>query len=193
MNMSTDRNPYEPPKTDLAAPASGGWSLVGIPPTAAVITAFIGACNNAVNAAVCPGYFSLAMGWPMSDHFWLRCVLQGVWQGGLYGLGFGAILFGVAAVITGFRCRYRDAIGYVLVAAASAWVVSLLCGAVGFAWGAVSPDSFVAAFPLAEESLLPQFAWVGGNIDGGVMGGLLIAIATSVAFGVRWRRNQSVE
>lgn len=183
-------NPFESPRTETAPRLANGrppacWSLLLLPLIGIVAGVLIGALTNTLNGAVCPEYFTRVMGWPATAPIGVWSVRQGMLEGGLCGFFFALVLSIVMALRSRLRCPFRRALGYFVVACLGVVLCTILGGVVGAGWAASDPASYLAAFPTAISPGTARFAWVGGSIWGGQLGGLAMIVLTSIVFCVR--------
>ena len=129
-----------------------------------------GALLNAVNGQISPAYFQRVLHWDFPG-IAAAAVLQGVFEGSLYAV-LAALVLGWGWMRGGGNRPEQVVLGIV-----GWWAVgAVLGGGVGCGLAAASADFFTATFPpsdgLAGGALL-QFAWVGGSIQGALIGAAL--------------------
>ena len=157
--------------------------------TSVLTGGFIGATTNMINGAVSPYYFKIIMGWDFAD-IWTASVAQGIWEGLTYGVIF-AIIFttGFGLVTKGqstFAFAFKQLIKVIIIVY-SCWTIG---GLIAMFLANLSPDFYISHFPLTPKSKpeMTKFAWVGGSIWGGMIGGLLSAILGIVITKNSWTR-----
>lgn len=150
---------------------------------------FIGATTNMINGAVSPYYFKSVMYWDFQD-IWTASVAQGILEGLLYGVifsiifttGFGLVTKGQAPYSFAFRQLLK-----IIVIVFSCWTIA---GLLAMFLATLSPDFYKAHFPYTptDKTEILKFAWVGGSIWGGMIGGLLSAILGVVVTKNSWSK-----
>src|SRR5947209_822069 len=97
-------------------------ALVAIAACGVVASAVLGGTTNAVNGAVSPTYFVTVLRWHGVEDVWRASIAQGVFEGGLFGLGFSVVFTaGVAAITVGY-CTFGFAFKHLLGVLAGAYI-----------------------------------------------------------------------
>ncbi|MBX2802424.1 MAG: hypothetical protein KTR31_32390 [Myxococcales bacterium] len=137
-------------------------------------SALLGALTNAINGWVSPAYFRRVLRWDF-DGIWAAAVAQGIFEGLLYGVVFALVLTVLAGVFTKGSARFSLLMKYLVGIWLGALVAWVFGGVAGITLAALSADRFRAMVYTAPEdpALLLPFAWVGGSIQGVVLGGVL--------------------
>ncbi len=149
---------------------------------------FIGATTNMINGAVSPYYFRVVMYWEFED-IWMASVAQGIFEGLLYGVFF-ALIFA-----TGFDSLAFNQLRKLIAVVFACWTMG---GLLAMFLAVLSSNFYKGHFPLApsDKMELIKFAWVGGSILGGMIGGLLSAVfgvvITKNSWAKVWRRDKKV-
>jgi len=137
----------------------------------------IGAVTNIVNGKISPYYYQAIMHWDFED-IWSAAIAQGILEGLLYGIIFSLIFtitFGLRQII--------KLISLVFIC----WTLG---GLLAIFLATLSPDFYKAHFPMtpSDKTEMIKFAWVGGSIWGGMIGGLLSAVIGIVMIKNNWRQ-----
>jgi prolipoprotein diacylglyceryltransferase len=145
--------------------------------TCIITGGIFGILTNMINGAVSPYYFRKVMHWDFPD-IWPAAITEGLLKGLLYGIifslvftcGFAIITKGDAAYGFGFR-QLLKTVAFIAIC----WVVG---GLFAILLISINPDFYRSLFPIApkDEVEMLKFAWVGGSLWGGVIGGLLSSI-----------------
>lgn len=138
------------------------------------IGALIGATTNLINGNVSEEYFRIIMGWKF-DGIWKAAVLQGSFEGLIYGLIFSFIFTIGFATITKMKADWKfvkKQLKTIIILIYSFWIMG---GIIAIVLAFVFPegyDQFIYGVP--KETLLRiGYAWVGGSIWGGMIGGVI--------------------
>ena len=131
------------------------------------------------------------MRWHDIEHLWRACVAQGIFEGLIYGTLFAVVFTAVFGVVTKGECPYFKVLTFMLgifVAVLGCWALG---GLIAMGLATLSPEFYRRAFIGVPEETVPmlRYAWVGGSIWGGMVGGLLAAILGSVIFRIKWKKN----
>ncbi len=130
-----------------------------------------GALLNALNGQICPAYFQRVLHWDFPGVA-AAAMLQGVFEGSFYAVLVALVLGWSWMRGGGDRPGRRALPGIVGWWAAGA----LVGGGMGCGFAAWSADFFTATFPPSaglEGTALLRFAWVGGSIQGALLGAAL--------------------
>jgi pimeloyl-ACP methyl ester carboxylesterase len=161
----------------------------GIALTGILAGALIGATTNAVNGYVSPTYFQHILGWDFPN-IWAASIIQGVFEGLLYGL-FIALVFGVAvALMTRGQATYGFAVRHLLIVIGAVYLCWTLGGLLAMGLAALSPDVYRAMIFMVPEDFgqMLRYAWVGGSIWGGMIGGVVGLSAGIVRLWTVWEK-----
>ncbi len=178
--------------TDDANVARPG-ALLGLAGTVVLAGAVLGALTNAVNGAVSPAYFVAVLGWEDVQDVGRAAIAQGIFEGLMWGVAFAIAFTLVVGIVSRAACPYRVAVRYlaaVVLAGFGAW---LLGGLLALGLAALSPEFFRMNFRDVPEDSgeMLRYAWVGGSIQGAILGGVIASIVTLIVFSVRWRRRRA--
>lgn len=149
---------------------------------------FIGAITNMVNGSVSPAYFRIVMGWDFTN-IWIASVAQGLLEGLIYGVLFSLIFTSGFVLITKGKASYNFALKQLF----KIILITLVCWAIGGVLGlllaSLSPDFFRSHFyHVPKEKIeMIKYAWVGGSIWGGMLGGLLSAVFGLALIKINWK------
>ena len=149
---------------------------------------FIGAVTNMINGAVSPNYFKIVMRWDFAD-IWTASVAQGILEGLLYGVIFSLIFTTGFGIVTKGQAGYKFALKQLLkiiMIVLGCWTIG---GILAVFLASISPEFYQAHYYYApkEKSELLKYAWVGGSIWGGMIGGLVSAILGVVVIKNSWK------
>jgi len=138
---------------------------------------FIGATTNMINGAVSPYYFKAVMYWDFED-IWIASLAQGILEGLLYGIIFALIFTTGFGIVTKGQAPYSFAFKQLLKIIAIVFACWTIGGLLAMFLATLSSNFYKDHFPLApsDKTELLKFAWVGGSIWGGMIGGLLSSI-----------------
>ena len=75
---------------------------------------FFGATTNAINGAVSPTYFVNILGWHGVENVWRASIVQGVFEGLLFGVFFSLVFTVSTGIITGATCSFGFAFRHML-------------------------------------------------------------------------------
>jgi len=150
---------------------------------------FIGATTNMINGAVSPYYFKAIMNWDFQD-IWKASVAQGILEGLLYGVIFSVIFTTGFGIVTKGQAPYGFAFHQLIKIIAIVFTCWTIGGLLAMFLATLSPDFYKAHFPFTptNKTEMLKFAWVGGSIWGGMIGGLLSAILGVVAIKNSWEK-----
>jgi prolipoprotein diacylglyceryltransferase len=148
---------------------------------------FIGATTNMINGAVSPYYFKAVMFWDFQD-IWAASVAQGILEGLLYGVIFSVIFTTGFNLITKGQASYGFAFRQLIKIIAVVFACWTIGGLLAMFLATLSPDLYKNIFPYTprDKTEMLKFAWVGGSIWGGMIGGLLSAILGIVVIKNNW-------
>ena len=157
--------------------------------TCILLGGFIGATTNMINASVSPYYFKAVMHWDFED-IWVASVAQGILEGLIYGVIFGLMFTTGFGLITKGQAPYRFAFIQLLKITALVFACWAAGGLLAMLLATLSSNFYKGHFPLApsEKVELLKFAWVGGSIWGGMIGGLLSSVLGVVVVKNSWTK-----
>ena len=162
-----------------------------LPVVGTLLGVTVGACMNAVNAAVSTDYYVAVLGLdPRLEPVRFVIIMHGVVEGGILGLLFGVTFAVASAASTRLRMPFGTTLPTLLLAIAVTVTCALAGGGVGLAWAATDPAGFHRAVPFADGfdgNGLRRFAWVGGSINGAYLGTAVAALVGCVHLHLRWR------
>jgi prolipoprotein diacylglyceryltransferase len=155
--------------------------------TCVLTGAFIGATTNMINGAVSPYYFKAVMYWDFQD-IWTASVAQGILEGLLYGVIFSVIFTTGFGIVTKGQATYGFAFRQLIKIIAIVFSCWTIGGFFAMFLATLSPEFYKAHFPFTptDKTEMLKFAWVGGSIWGGMIGGLLSAILGVVVTKNSW-------
>jgi hypothetical protein len=167
--------------------------VVAIALTCVVLGALIGGTTNMVNGAVSPQYFKNIMRWDDVTHIWRASVAQGIFEGLIYGVLFAALFAAVYGIVTRGECTYGYAARFLLCCGGAILTCWAIGGMIAMGLAVLSPEFYRNTFIRVpkEFGAMLKYAWVGGSIWGGQIGGVLTGILGSVIFRNTWRRQQA--
>jgi prolipoprotein diacylglyceryltransferase len=142
-----------------------------------ILGGLIGATTNMINGAVSPYYFKTVMYWDFED-IWIASVAQGILEGLFYGVIFAVIFTTGFGIVTKGQAPYSFAFNQLLKVIAIVFACWTIGGLLAMSLATLSSNFYKGHFPLApsDKTELLKFAWVGGSIWGGMIGGLLSSI-----------------
>lgn len=155
--------------------------------TCIFIGGFIGAITNMINGIVSPAYFRIIMGWDFPN-IWIASVAQGIFEGLIYGVIFSLIFTTSFGIITKGKASYGFALQQLLKIALIVLGCWIIGGILAVFLASFSPDFYQSHYyDVSEENMeLMKYAWVGGSIWGGMIGGLLSAVFGVVIIKNNW-------
>ena len=155
-----------------------------------VIGGIIGATTNLINGNVSEEYFRKIMGWEFGG-IWKAAVLQGIFEGLIYGLIFSFIFTIGFAAITKRKADWKFAkkqLKKIIILIYSFWIIG---GIIAIDLAFIYPveyDQFIYGVP-KETSLRIGYAWVGGSIWGGMIGGVISIIYGLIVTNRDWKKH----
>lgn len=169
--------------------------LLATATTAIVGGGLIGAMTNAINGVVSTAYFRNIMRWndPNDIVVWRAGIAQGVFEGLIYGVVFAVVFTLVVGVATRCRCYFYEVWPTLRNAFLAVIVCWMIGGVLAMGLATLSPEFYRNSFRHVPEdfSAMLRYAWVGGSIWGGMIGGLLSLVISSIAFANFWRADRS--
>ena len=154
-----------------------------------VLGGFIGATTNMINGVVSPYYFKAVMYWDFED-IWIASVAQGILEGLLHGVIFALIFTTGFGIVTKGQAPYSFAFNQLLKIIAIVFACWTIGGLLAMFLATLSSNFYKGHFPLApsDKTELLKFAWVGGSIWGGMIGGFLSSILGVVVTKNSWAK-----
>ncbi|WP_179334729.1 hypothetical protein [Winogradskyella costae] len=153
---------------------------------------FIGAVTNIINGAVSPTYFRNVMGWDFYE-IWLASIAQGIFEGLIYGVIFSIIFTSAFSLITKNTGTYKFAFNQLLKIILLVILCWIIGGIIAILLATLSPDFYQSNFynvPTDKTEML-KYAWVGGSIWGGMIGGILSAFFSVILLKNNWNGKAS--
>jgi len=150
---------------------------------------FVGATTNMINGSVSPYYFKAVMFWDFED-IWIASLAQGILEGLLYGVIFALIFTTGFGIVTKGQAPYSFALNQLLKIIAIVFACWTIGGLLAMLLATLSSNFYKGHFPLApsDQTELLKFAWVGGSIWGGMIGGLLSSVLGVVVTKNSWAK-----
>jgi hypothetical protein len=136
--------------------------------------ALIGASTNLVNGLASPLYFKNIMGWNFSG-IWKAAISQGIFEGALYGVIFSLIYTILFAFITKVRGDWNFAKSIIIKAVRLIYVCWVIGGIAAILFAFVFWEGYDQAIIKVPQEIGSRigYAWVGGSIIGGMVGGII--------------------
>jgi prolipoprotein diacylglyceryltransferase len=134
------------------------------------------------------------MYWDFKD-IWSASIAQGILEGLLYGVIFSVIFTTGFGLVTKGQATYGFAFSQLI----KLIVIIFLCWAIGgllaLFLATLSPNFYKAHFPYTptDKKEMLKFAWVGGSIWGGMIGGFLSALLGVVVTKNSWSKKISTK
>ena len=125
----------------------------------------------------------------------LKCIVQGIYEGFLYGICF-AIIFSVGfGLITKGKANYAFAFKHILRIALIVIICWTIGGLLAVMLVRLSPEFYRSHFPWTPTDVIEQmkYAWVGGSIWGEIFGGFLGSVLGLIAVKNNWVNKVSIE
>lgn len=144
----------------------------------------IGGGTNTINGLVSPEYFVNILGWNPSSNIWGMSIIQGLFEGLIYGFVFAVVYTGIAASKPSSTIKNSQIIRFIFKVGTIILLIWVIGGVLAVVLAFISPDFYRSSFiavPSETEAML-RYAWVGGSIWGGMLGGLLSLIVGAVLF-----------
>lgn len=138
---------------------------------------FIGATTNLINGNLSEEYFRRIMGWEFQE-IWKAAILQGILEGLIYGVIFSFIFTIGFATITKMKVDWKFAkkqLKQIVFIIYSSWIIG---GVTAIILAFTFPENYDQLIYSVPKETLKRigFAWVGGSIVGGMIGGLISLI-----------------
>ncbi|MBD3671246.1 MAG: hypothetical protein HUJ29_10765 [Gammaproteobacteria bacterium] len=144
----------------------------------------IGGGTNTINGLVSPEYFINILGWSPSGNVWGMSIIQGIVEGLIYGFVFAVVYTAIAASKPYSTIQNPQIIRFILNIGAVILIMWVIGGILAVVLAFINPDfyrSAIIAAPSKTGAML-RYAWVGGSIWGGMLGGLLSLVVGAVLF-----------
>jgi len=156
--------------------------------------AAFGAVSNMIDGAISPYYFKTVMHWDFPD-IWTAAVSQGLFEGLIYGTIFSIIFTTGFGLITKGKAGYGFAFTQLLKTIGFIGICWLCGGLFAILLTSINPDFYRKLFPITPKDGIEmlKFAWTGGSIWGGMIGGLLSSFLAVVMLKNRWLQSQETE
>jgi prolipoprotein diacylglyceryltransferase len=169
-------------------------TLFFVAATCIVTGGLIGALTNLINGKVSPYYYQAIMFWDFKD-IWIAAVAQGILEGLLYGVIFSIIFTITFGLVTKGQGTFIFAIRQLIKLTSLVLICWTLGGLFAMFLATLSPEFYKAHFPMtpSDKTEMLKFAWVGGSIWGGMIGGLLSAFIGIVIIKNSWRQHLKVQ
>jgi hypothetical protein len=148
----------------------------------------IGASTNAINGFVSPKYFQNILGWNFQD-IWSASIAQGIFEGLIYGVIFSIVFGATFAHVTKGQATYRFALNQLIRIIGCVYLCWTLGGLVAMGLAVLSPDFYRETFRQVPEDYgqMLGYAWVGGSIWGGMIGGLFGLLLGALGVRTNWK------
>jgi prolipoprotein diacylglyceryltransferase len=162
--------------------------------TCVLIGGFIGAITNMINGVVSPYYFKAIMYWDFQN-IWIASVAQGILEGLLYGVIFSVIFTTGFGLVTKGQASYGFALIQLMKIIAIVFACWIIGGLLAMFLATLSSDFYKAHFPYTPTSKaeMLKFAWVGGSIWGGMIGGISSSILGVVVMKNSWLKQLAIK
>jgi len=152
------------------------------------IGGLIGATTNLVNGNVSEEYFRRIMGWEFNG-IWKAAILQGIFEGLIYGLIFSFIFTIGFATITKMKADWKFTkrqLKKIIFVIYGCWIIG---GVLAIILAFVFPENYDQLIYSVPKETLPRigYAWVGGSIWGGMIGGIISVIYGLIITKREWK------
>jgi len=149
---------------------------------------FIGAITNMINGSISPNYFRIVMRWDFKE-IWIASVAQGIFEGLIYGVIFSLIFTTGFGIVTNGKATYNFALKQlfkIILIVLGCWIIG---GILAVVLASLSPEFYKSHYyNVPKEKIeMIKYAWVGGSIWGGMIGGLLSAVFGVVVIKNNWK------
>ena len=148
----------------------------------------IGATTNLINGNVSEEYFRKIMGWEFGG-IWKAAILQGIFEGLIYGLIFSFIFTIGFATITKMKADWNFAkrqLKKIIFVIYGCWIIGGII-AIILAFG--FPEEYDQMIYGVPSETIPRigYAWGGGSIWGGMIGGIISVIYGLIITNREWK------
>lgn len=149
-----------------------------------LLGAFIGGSTNAINGIVSPTYFINTLGWEAHNNIRVMSIFQGVFEGLLYGFIFAIVYATVASFKIVGSVKNIILFKFFISLGATILVFWAVGGIIAILLAYFGPEFYQSTFVAApkETEAMLRYAWVGGSIWGGLLGGLLSLVVGASIF-----------
>lgn len=174
--------------SDLNGKERNPLNLILLAVSLILIGVLIGATTNLINGNLSEEYFRRIMGWEF-EGIWKAAVLQGIFEGLIYGLIFSFIFTIGFAKITKMNADWKFAkkqLKKIIIWIYGFWIIG---GIIAIILAFVFPeeyDQIIYRVP-KETSLRIGYAWVGGSIWGGMIGGIISVVYGLIITNRDWK------
>jgi len=158
------------------------------------IGGFVGGTTNLINVNISEEYFRQIMGWDFPG-IWLAAIFQGVFEGIIYGLIFGFIFTIRFATITKKKADWKftkKQLKKIIFVIYGCWIIG---GIIAIILAFVFPEDYdliIHSVP-KEKFSRAGYAWVGGSILGGMIGGIISVIWGLINTNQAWKSELTKE
>lgn len=158
------------------------------------IAVFIGASTNLINGMVSEEYFRKIMAWDFNG-IWLAAVFQGISEGAIYGFLFSFVFTLGFAQITKMEADWSFAkrqLKKIVLIIYSFWILG---GIIAIILAFVFPENYDRIIYSVPKETIPRmgYAWVGGSIWGGLVGGIISIIWALKSTKQEWKEIKKTE
>ena len=155
------------------------------------IGGMIGATTNLINGNVSEEYFRRILGWNF-EGIWKAAILQGIFEGLIYGLIFSLIYTTGFAIITKKKGDWKfikKLLKKLIPIIYGCWLSG---GIIALLLSLVFPDEYGHLIRAVPKETIPKikYAWVGGSIWGGIIGGIISLIYGLIITHKEWRKSK---
>ena len=158
------------------------------------IGGFVGGTTNLINGNISEEYFRQIMGWEFQG-IWKAAILQGIFEGIIYGLIFSFIFTIGFATITKRKAGWKFAkkqLKKIVLIIYCCWTIGGILAIILAFTFPENYDRLIHSVPKETSSRI-GFAWVGGSIWGGMIGGIISIIWGLINTNQVWRKGLSKE
>jgi len=158
------------------------------------IGGFVGGTTNLINVNISEAYFRQIMGWDFPG-IWLAAIFQGVFEGIIYGLIFGFIFTIGFAAITKKKADWeftKKQLKKIIFVIYGCWIIG---GIIAIILAFVFPEDYDLIIHSVPNEKFPRagYAWVGGSIWGGMIGGIISVIWGLINTNQAWKAELTKE
>jgi hypothetical protein len=153
------------------------------------IGGLIGATTNLINGNVSEEYFRKIMGWEFNGIL-KAAILQGIFEGIIYGLIFSFIFTIGFASITKMKADWqfvKKQLKNIVFVIYGCWIIG---GIMAITLAFLFPEDYDRIIYSVPKEILPRirYAWVGGSIWGGMIGGIISVIWGLINTNKEWKK-----
>lgn len=158
------------------------------------IGGLIGATTNLVNGNLSEEYFRRIMGWEFNG-IWKAAVFQGILEGFNYGLIFSFIFtigFGMITKLKADWVFVRKLLKKMILVIYGCWIIG---GIIAIVLAFIFPEEYNRLIYSVPKETMPRigYAWVGGSIWGGLIGGIISLIWGLIKTNQAWSKELLIE